>query len=42
MSDRVIAKLALQRGPLVFLAETMERFQREMRSLSSVPQIASL
>ncbi|MGC8548142.1 MAG: polyprenyl synthetase family protein [Acidobacteriaceae bacterium] len=42
MSDRVIAKLALQRGRLAFLADTIERFQAEMRSLSRVPQIASL
>ncbi len=42
MSDQVIAKLALQRGRLAFLADTIERFQAEMRSLSRVQKIASL
>jgi geranylgeranyl pyrophosphate synthase len=42
MSDRVIAKLSVRRGRLVFLAETLERFQGEMRSLSCVPQVAGL
>ncbi len=42
MSDRVIAKLSVQRARLVFLAETIERFQSEMHALSRAPQVASL
>ncbi len=42
MSDQVIVKLAVQRGRLAFLADTIERFQAEMRLLAGAPQIASL
>lgn len=42
MSDRVIARLSEQRSRLSFLSETIERFHREIRSLSGAPQVASL
>lgn len=42
MSDRVIEKLSQQQSRLSFLAETLDRFRDEMRSLSCVLQIASL